>query len=213
MNRHTSLRRYKSSFGLFVVCAMQISSAACADTSGLWYAGLGIGQSTVDITGSDLDAVYGGVTATSVDDSDTAWKIFGGKKVMKNFGVEVAYMDYGRLTADSGFNPVPPQLTATIYTHLDTTAWMIDAVGTLLHEKLELFGKIGLARWNTDTDISATAGITVLVEPFDNDGNDLHFGAGVRYALSGNLGIRAEWERINADKDLDAWTVGAQYGF
>lgn len=91
---------------------------------------------------------------------------------------------------------------------------MIDAVGILpVREELELFGKLGIARWNTDTAISATAGITVLVEPFDNDGNDIHFGAGARYALSGNLGIRAEWERIDADEDLDAWTVGAQYGF
>lgn len=214
MNKNKSPKRYQSPLGLFVVGAMQVSSAAFADNTGVWYAGLGVGQSTVDIGGNDVDAEYGGITSTSVDDTDMAWKIFSGKKVTENFGIEVAYLDYGRLAAESGFKPASPPITGAIHTNLDTTAWMIDAVGSLpVREKLELFGKLGIARWNTDTTISATAGITVLVEPFDNDGNDIHFGVGTRYAVNGDLSIRAEWERINADDDLDAWTVGAQYGF
>ncbi len=206
------MNRRKSPLAVLVACAMLSSSAAFAENSGVWYAGLGVGQSSLDISGSDVDAEYYGIPTSSVDDNDTAWKIFGGQRLMENFGVEVTYMDYGTLAADSN---LPPALGAgTIYTDLDTTAWMIDAVGILpVRESLELFGKLGVASWNTDTDVSAPAGITVLIEPFDNDGNDVHFGVGARYALNGNLGIRAEWERINADSDLDAWTAGAQYDF
>ncbi len=207
------MNRHKSPLGLLVACAVLSSSAAFAEYAGAWYAGLGVGQSSIDIDGSEVDAAYsGGATTTTVDDNDTAWKIFGGWRLKEDFGVEVAYMDYGTLAADSSLPTFPG--SATFYTNMDTTAWMIDAVGILpVREGLELFGKLGVASWDTDTDISTSPGITVLVDPFNDDGNDFHFGVGARYALYGNLGIRAEWERINADDAIDAWTVGAQYNF
>lgn len=210
------MNRRKSPLCLLAACAaLSSSAAASAENAGVWYAGLGAGHSSIDIGGSEIDAAYsGGTIATSVDDNDTAWKIFGGRRMMENLSVEVAYMDYGTLDADSSLNPAFGLGAGAIYTGLDTTAWMIDAVGILpVRENLELFGRLGVAFWNTDTNISTPAGITVLDDPFNKDGNDIHFGVGARYALNGNLGIRAEWERINADDALDAWTVGAQYNF
>lgn len=65
--------RRKLPLGLLVAFAIQISNAAFAD-AGLWYAGLGVGQSSLDVSGNDVDAAYGGITSTSVDDEDLRWQ-------------------------------------------------------------------------------------------------------------------------------------------
>lgn len=145
------------------------------------------------------------------DDSDTAWKIFGGYRLNDNFGVEATYMDYGTITADS---VVTAPAAATINLDADTTAWIVDAVGMLpLNDQFGLFGKLGVASWQIDSSASVVVGGTAASISGDDDGNDFHFGVGANYALMGNIGLRAEWERINGDDDLDAWTVGAQMSF
>lgn len=205
---------HKSLAGLFVTSLVLGSGAAFAENSG-WYAGLGVGQSSVDVSGGeiDADAAAEGLTTTtsSVDDNDTAWKVFGGYRLMENFGIEAAYMDYGTITADS---TMTAPVAGVINTDMDTTAWIVDVVGILpVGNGFELFGKLGVAMWDIDASSSGAVGGSVLNTSVDDDGNDFHFGVGASYALTDNLGIRAEWERINGDDDLDAWTLGAQFNF
>lgn len=195
-----------------LVAAMGMVSANAADSG--WYAGLGLGQSSVDIDGGELDALLAadGITSTtSVDDSDTAWKIFGGYRMNANFGLEAAYMDYGTISADS---IVTAPSAGTVGIDLDTTAWLLDAVGYLpLGSGFEVFGKLGVALWDIEGSVSAAGGGSSFSGSADDDGSDFHFGVGASYALTDNIGVRAEWERVNADDDLDAWTVGAQMSF
>lgn len=186
--------------------------AQAADTG--WYVGGGAGQSSFDISGSELDALLAddGITATtSVDDSDTAWKLFGGYRMHPNFGVEIAYVDYGTLATRS---TVTAPSAGTVNIDMDMTAWTFDAAAFLpLGDGLELFGKAGVALWDIDAGVSGTGGGGAFSGSADDDGSDFHFGVGASYALTDNFRIRAEWERINADDDLDGWTVSAVLGF
>lgn len=203
----------RSIAGLLVAGSFLISGAAVAENSG-WYAGLGVGQASMDISGGDVDALAaaeGLTTSTSIDDNDTVWKIFAGYRLMENFGVEVAYADGGTITSDS---TVTAPTAGSFGIDLDVTAWIIDAVGFIpLGEGFEVFGKLGAAIWDADASFSGVAGGTAFSGDVDDDGSDFHFGVGASYALTDNLGVRAEWERINGDDEMDAWTIGAQYHF
>ncbi|HEY9199377.1 MAG TPA: outer membrane beta-barrel protein [Gammaproteobacteria bacterium] len=203
----------KTILAVLVAGAVLGSGGVSAENSG-WYVGAGVGQSSVDISGSEVDALTaaeGLTSTTSVDDTDTAWKLFGGYRLTENFGIETAYMDYGSITSDT---TVTAPVAGTINIDLETTAWIIDAVGILpLNEQFELFGKLGVAMWDIEADVSAVAGGTAFGGSVEDDGSDFHFGVGAGYALTDTIGIRAEWERVNGDDDLDAWTVGAQFGF
>ncbi len=178
------------------------------------YAGLGVGQSMIDVSGSDLDALAaadGLATTTTVDDNDTAWKIFGGYRVTENIAVEAGYMDYGTITADS---IVTAPVAGSIDIDLDITAWHFDVVGILpLNDQFEMFARLGLAIWDVDGSYSAVAGGLGFSGSTDDDGSDFHLGLGASYALMDNFSLRAEWERVNTDDDLDAWTLSAQVGF
>lgn len=203
----------KSVQGLLMAGAVFASGAVCAENSG-WYAGLGVGQSTMDLSAGDVDALAaaeGLTTTTSVDDSDTAWKIFGGYRLMRNFGIEASYVDYGTITTDS---TVTAPVAGTFDIDLDVTAWVIDAVGIVpVADGFELFGKAGIAMWDSEADFSAVAGGSAFSGNVDDDGSDFHFGIGASYTLMDNVAVRAEWERINEDDDLDVWTIGAQMSF
>lgn len=195
-----------------LIAAMEMTSANAADSG--WYVGLGAGQSSVDVDGGEIDGLLAAdsITATtSVDDTDTAWKIFGGYRMNANFGLEAAYMDYGTISADS---TVTALSAGVVNVDLDTTAWLLDAVGYLpLGNGFELFGKLGVALWDIEGNFSGSGGESGFSGSADDDGSDFHFGVGAGYALTDNIGIRAEWERITGDADLDAWTISAQIGF
>ncbi|MDV3237466.1 MAG: outer membrane beta-barrel protein [Gammaproteobacteria bacterium] len=207
------MKTHHIALSLLAATAMLGQGAAqAADTGG--YVGGGVGQSSFDINGSELDALLAddGITATtSVDDSDTAWKLFGGYRMHPNFGVEVAYVDYGTPTTQS---TVTAPSVGTVNIDMDVTAWTFDAVAFLpLGGGFELFGKAGAALWDIDAGVSGTGGGGAFGGSADDDGSDFHFGVGASYAFTDNFRIRAEWERINADDDLDVWTVSAVLGF
>lgn len=178
------------------------------------YMGLGLGQSMVDFEGSDFDALYavdGFTTSTSVDDGDTAWKIFGGYRLNENFAVEAAYVDYGTITADS---IVTVPLAGSINVDLDATAWAIDAVGIMpLVDGFDLFGKLGVAAWDIDSSITVALPPFVISGSPDDDGTDFHFGVGASLIAVDNIAMRLEWERISGDDSLDVWSLGVQYSF
>lgn len=83
----------KSSLGVLMMGAVLGQGVAYAEGPA-WYAGLGAGQSMGNTDASDVDALWaaeGLTTTSSVDDTDTAWKIFGGYRLNTNFGIEATY--------------------------------------------------------------------------------------------------------------------------
>lgn len=156
-----------------------------------WYVGGSLGQSDI----SDINCP----TGFSCDDKDTAWKIFGGYEINRNFAAEIGYSDLGEFNRSS----------ALTNRSVEATAWELTGVGMFpLNNQFSLYGKLGL--YYSETEVSGVG---------DDTNTDLTFGAGAQYNFSPTLGLRAEWQRYNdvsspiGGSDIDVWSLGLRVKF
>jgi OOP family OmpA-OmpF porin len=134
---------------------------------------------------------------TSCDDSDTALSIFGGYQFNKNFGVEIAYTDLGKFSGSA------PGITATV----EATGFEFSAVGIFpINPQWSLYGKLGFFMW--DADLKSNLG------NLSDDGTDLTYALGVRWNLTKNLTVQAQWQRYDvSDGDVDVLGIGVLFRF
>jgi OOP family OmpA-OmpF porin len=155
------------------------------------YAGAGFGQASVDLGPCDLD-----ITCED-DDTDTAFKIFGGYQVNPNLAIEVAYLDLGEAKAN-GTDTVLGDTTLTIA----ISGFNLAAVGSIpVAERFELLGKAGFFIWDLDARVtSSTLGSGSLSE----SGTAFMFGLGGLVKANDRVGVRLEWERFVDVGDEDS---------
>ncbi len=183
-----------------MVSALALSTSASAgffDLTLAPYVGVGIGKSQADITCP---------AATSCDDKDTAYKLYGGLEVNEFMSMEFGYVDLGKSTysgAKSGKR--------------DTRGMSVQLVGTYaLSPKFTLLGKGGFGILHTEVDG------TVVASTSEAD-TDLEWslGLGAQYNFTKNVGMRVEWERYfnvgdattTGEADVDLITAGVVYKF
>ncbi len=194
------------------------SIAAMAADSG-WYAGASLGQSSTDYEAGTLKSALEAAGATgvvaSVDNTDTAWKLFGGYQVNKNFAVEAAYVNLGSLTSNATY-ATPAGSPYRFNT--DGDGYLLSVVGTLpVNETFAVFAKAGVFAWN----LEATESTTLASANASADGTDMAYGLGVNWRISKQMGLRAEWDRFqdvgggnNFNKhDVDLYSLGAVFHF
>jgi OOP family OmpA-OmpF porin len=165
------------------------------------YAGLQIGQAKAK---SSCDDVTG--PGVSCDDTDTAWRIFGGYQFNRNFALELGYADFGEVRASGPGGTVSAE----------ATAFDLVGVGLLpIVDRFSIYGKLGLYRAETE----ARANTALLTGTFEEKNNDLTFGFGARYDL-GNVGLFAQWQRYVdvgggdiGEDDVDVISLGALFRF
>lgn len=164
-----------------------------------WYVGGSIGQTSVDISCAG---------ASSCDDSDTAFKVFGGYQINRNFAVEFGYTDLGTFKASA------PGLSLDI----DTNAWELVGVGAYpFSPQFSVYGKLGFYRG----EAKASATLGVLSGSAKETNTDLTYGVGLQYNLNRQLGVRGEWQRyssmggdsIGGEFDVDVLSLGLTYKF
>ena len=182
---------------------------------------VGMAQSTMDsmtkaMTGPDSGWLVGGsvgqskikvdCSGASCDDTDTAFRVFGGYNFNKNFGVELGYADLGKVTVTA------PGISGDI----KSSAWDLMAVGTLpIADKFSVYGKLGMYRAETKT----SASISGLGSGSEKDNNsDVTYAIGGGYDFNKNLGVRVEWQRYskvgNDDgADVDVYGIAVVYRF
>jgi OmpA-OmpF porin, OOP family len=166
-----------------------------------WYVGGAIGQS--EAGGWCDDPGFPGVSITSCDDKDTAYKAFVGYRINRNFAVEGSYVNFGKARGTVNFGG------SSVSVDAKSDGFGIAALGILpLSDQFELFGKLGFMRGDSEADVTI-GGSTFKV---GSSGTELHYGVGGIYNLSRNLGIRAEWENVD-DADLSVLSIGLQYRF
>lgn len=199
------------------------SAVAALAADGGWYAGVGVGSAKykdMSSAAAELDALLlaeFGITATStVDDSDTAWKLFAGYRFNKNFALEGSYADLG----NAGLSYTAPGGTAS--GSWEGKAWSFAALGILpVTEQFEVFGKVGVHHWNVDLSLTATDGVDPFAISWDDNGTNWLYGLGASYSLTKNIAVRADWVRYQdvgdvdeiGKSDVDMWTLGIQYQF
>jgi len=149
--------------------------ASAAETG--FFAGGGIGSAGVDFDDPVLPEDF--------DETDFGWKITGGFNFDVGFdlGVEASYIDLGAPSGD----------IAGVGVELDTSGF--DVMGTAGFDfgPLGVYGKLGYIFWDTDVSVDTI--------DFSDDGNDLAYGAGVRFNLAG-FEIRGEYEVFDIS-DID----------
>ncbi len=185
-----------------------LSGSAFAQANEGWYAGVSVGSSEVD------DFCTGVPTAFPCDDSDTGFKLFGGKQSSKNWGSEFGFVDLGEATLSD-----PSGIIFGIpgTAKLEADGFFLAGTGTVplgQNEKFALFGKLGAMRW--DATLSVTA-----VGSASDDGVSPMFGIGLKYDFTERFGIRGEWESFldvgdaapALEFDIDLITIGVVVWF
>jgi OOP family OmpA-OmpF porin len=140
-----------------------------------------------------------GTVVSNCDDKDTAWKAFVGYQVNRWLAVEGTYMDLGEYTATvtiPGF--------AAVNTTTDASSWNIAALASVPLGPVSLFGKLGYARTENEATVNNVR--------FGEDGGEAIYGVGVKWDMTRNWALRAEWERLNKS-EIDLLSVGVQFRF
>jgi OOP family OmpA-OmpF porin len=172
-----------------VVLALPSVSMAQAQSS--WYVGGSLGQ---------MEAKGSCPAGFTCDFKDNSWKVFGGYQLNRNFAIEGTYLDGGKISVSTG------GVTGTG----EISSWGVAALGILPlgGDQFSLFGKAGLMV--TKQKFSASGG--GITSTGVEDGSEVNWGVGGTFNFNRNLGLRAEWERLDKS-EVDIVTIGIQYKF
>lgn len=206
---------------LLIASSVVASNVMAADEAG-WYAGASVGRSSISFDTNKLvaDTVAAGfATATATaDTSSTAYKLFAGYKLNKNFAVEGGYTDLGKMSLSmTTTGPV-----ASISGNYKATVWEVNAVGILpINESFSVFGKLGYHWDDVNSTVAGISGASAITVNKDYSGNDFKFGAGAEYNINKNVGLRLEYERYSnignssssGGHDVDVASLGMTYKF
>jgi outer membrane protein with beta-barrel domain len=174
------------------------TSTAYADDTGI-YAGGSLGQSRTDFSDDILDDIF--------DGKDTAFKIFGGYRILDWLGVEAEYVDLGEITLKGNATSIADfRLEESGFAAFGVLYWKLTAV--------DLFVKGGLVA--SQAHVRASGSLFGAFDQTDN-GTDLAYGIGGQVRL-GSWAVRAEYERFELDtgNDFDSpelLSVGVTYTF
>jgi OmpA-OmpF porin, OOP family len=159
---------------LLALLALMLAAGAAYADNGTFYVGAGISRDNIK-----------DITATASDLNSTNWKIWAGFRPISVFAVEADYLDLGSQTISGPGGS----------TNLDYKAFAGYAVGYLPIPVpyLDVFGKAGLARWQSSGSTSfGGPGLFSL----SDEGTEFAWGIGTQVHL-GNFGARLEYENFS----------------
>jgi len=165
-----------------------------------FYLGAGAGQFNAGI--DDVNDVDDAINKW--DESDTAYKIFGGYRLNRYLGFELDYINLGKPSGEvvSGFN---------VDTEVD--GWAPYVVGTLpLGPYFELYGRAGYYFYDANMGVTNTLDNRVT---FKEDSEDFVYGGGIGANIGEKFNLRAEYERLDLKglDDADALWLTAAWRF
>lgn len=172
-----------------------------AEVSAQGYFGGSFGQ------GNLSDGIFAPlITSGTAERDTTAFKLFGGLQVHRNFGVEIAYVDLGDASYSGSFFGFP--VTGG---KVEGTGFNLSGVVSFpASAAVSIFGRFGFFLW--DLKASDTTG----GQPFATsiDGADTSFGLGLDYSFARNWALRAEWESFKLeDESARLISIGIVYRF
>jgi OOP family OmpA-OmpF porin len=187
-----------------LMATLAVAAAAPAayaqDENAGFYLGGGVGQFNAQI--DDVDDVDG--TVDGWDEDDTAYKFFGGYRMNSFLAFELAYINLGEPSGDvvPGFN---------VDASVDGFAPYV--VGTFpLGEWFEVYGRLGYFFY--DATVGVEDGLGGRAE-FDEESEELVYGAGIGANIGERLNVRFEYERFDFENvdDADALWLTASWKF
>lgn len=126
-------------------------------------------------------------------DNRTAWRAFAGAEFGRVFSLQTDYIDFGK-TEDGN-------------ARMEADGWTISGIAAIpLTEGFAPYAKVGQLFW----DRKREQGLFSV----SDDGDDVFFGLGTRFTLTGHLDLRLEYERFTLDDtDLDMASAALQFRF
>lgn len=182
---------------LAAAAATAAGTAVAADASedSGFYLGGGVGEFQVDI--DDFDDIP--ATIDDYDSDDTAYKLFGGFRANRYFGMEAAYVNLG-----SPEDEITPGTTVEI----ETDGFAPYLVGTIPVGPFEFFGKAGYYFY--DTKVTVDSGGTTTSSSDEDEA--FTWTAGIGLTLMKTLNLRLEYEDFHVEDADDAnalWLTAA----
>lgn len=133
---------------------------------------------------ADGSAGISDAEAGNFDTTDNYTRIGAGLTLTEQFSAEAGFWDFGS-SRDNGVRIAADAIYAAI------------KASTPIGDNLNLFGRLGLLRWDSD------------VGPYDDEGHDLIFGGGVDFqAGPGRVGFELHFADMD---DVDVRTLGVSY--
>lgn len=176
------------------LAAMLGSTSVWADSG--FYVGGSAGGASIEADFGNTPPIPG--VPSSLDEDDTAFKVFGGFMFdlpLIELGVEAGYVDFGEPEIDILGNELS----------LSTTGYNLWGIAAIESGPVDLFAKLGYFSWELDAEILAASDSA--------DGSDLGYGAGIAFSL-GSLQVRGEYEVYDLDDfDVAMLSVGLVYRF
>lgn len=162
-----------------LVVALLVPGWACAD----WYLGAAGGR-----TNNEYLPTFNPAAGESIDDQDSAVKMIFGVDLTSNLAFELEYADLNSLVVASS----PGQSTEV----KATAVGLSFVVKTQVHPNAHVFGRFGVARWDSDLAVNgATA---------SGSGADPMVGLGISYRFQNvPLNLQLEWTQYqNVGQDV-----------
>ena len=204
-------------FLLFLTVAITGTPYAIAadDVTG-FYVGGNVGQSRSKIDTASIDAAIraagAATSATTANEHDTGFKLFGGYRLHPNFAVEAGYFNLGKFS----FTTITTGPAATLSgSAKNDNGINLDIVGILpFAEGFSGFARLGVQSSKSTVSITGIGpGGTASVSQSETKTN-WKAGLGLQYDFNKNIGARAEWERYRVPDgsggkaNVDLFSVG-----
>jgi outer membrane protein OmpA-like peptidoglycan-associated protein len=206
------MRKMNTALALSIASMVAAGTASAAE-EGL-FLGVGAGQSTMK---AESDNNVG--RTLKLDESDNAYKFYGGYNLTNWFGVEGGYIELGNANQSESFPVVVTGNPDKVEGEVSANGWQGFGVLYLPLGNFDLFAKVGGIAANIDVETKLhfpgpvpPAGTT---HDKSSEGNGMMaYGAGAMYNF-GHWAVRAEYEAYDVDKldDLYAVTGSLQYTF
>lgn len=156
----------------------------------------------------------GDLLGTAADEDTSGFKLIGGVRPLDHLAIEANYVDLGSSGAELsivcaaaiGF-PCPNQAS------IDGRAVSVSVLGFVTLPLVDLYGRLGVARWEADGDVRFTGAGSGLTMPKTREGTDPTVGVGVQFRFA-SMALRAEYEYFEIlDDSAAAISVGFTYTF
>ncbi|MEM9689036.1 MAG: outer membrane beta-barrel protein [Pseudomonadota bacterium] len=196
MNSNTSLNAWLT---LAASAFLFTSYSSQADDDG-FYIGGSAGGATLE---AGFDQAEFPELPSSIDEDDTAYKLFVGYKLdlpILTVAVEGGYVNLGEpeipVTGIPGLSEVG----------IETTALNVWGIAGVEAGPVDLFAKLGFVSWDAEASVGNFGSAS-------DDGTDPAYGVGLSFAI-GPLEVRGEYEVYDFDgTDIDMLSVGLAYFF
>lgn len=129
------------------------------------------------------------------DDNSVGFNAGVGWRFNNWLAVDAGYWDFGDFESDSFGDGRKAEI--------ETTAITAGAIVSVPLWILDVYGRAGVAFWDTDADISAA----------DDDGEDLYFGVGAALNVFSSIDLYLEVVRFDLQTDLDTASLGIRFTF